>query len=153
MNEAFKIKRLGQEDAATFQQLIHFFINVFEMEKQPVTAAAYLVQLLKTPSFFVYVITNGSEIVAGLTAYELSSYYNEGAEIYIYDIAVKSGFQRKGLGKQLITTLQEHCIKNNVQLIFVEAHADDENAVEFYHSIGGKAEQVVHFNYYIDIPK
>jgi len=79
MNEAFKIKRLGQEDIASFQELIHFFRTLFEMEKQPVPATAYLLQLLKTPSFFVYVITNGSEIVAGLTAYELPSYYNEGA--------------------------------------------------------------------------
>ena len=149
MDETFKIKRLGQEDIATFRELIYFFREVFEMEKQPAHSASHLMQVLQNPSFFAYAITSGNEIAGGLSAYELPSYYNEGAEIYIYDIAVKPSFQRKGLGKQLIATLKEHCSKNNLQVIFVEAHAEDEHAIEFYHSTGGIGENVVHFNYYI----
>ena len=37
--------------------------------------------------------------------------------------------------------------KNGINEFFVLAHEEDEHAVEFYHSTGGKSEKVVNFLY------
>ena len=147
MNAASHIKRLGKQDVHLFQQLIHIFGEVFEMQEFP--GASYLSKLLENPDFFAYVIITDSEIAGGLTAYKMASYYTEGAEIYIYDIAVSPLFQRQGLGKELLFSFKEYCRLNNIQVMFVEANIEDEHAVEFYHATGGNAESVVHFNYYL----
>jgi aminoglycoside 3-N-acetyltransferase I len=144
------VKRLEKKDLIFFQKLIALFREVFEM-KQPIhVEGSYLTQLLENPDFIVYAIFFKNEIVGGLTAYELSSYYAESAEVFIYDIAIKPAFQRKGLGRQLLLSLKEYCAQKNIKIMFVEANEEDEHAVDFYHSTGGKAEKVIHFNYYLD---
>ena len=150
MNTVFNTKRLGNQDVPLFQKLIHLFGEVFEMEDLLMPSASYLLKLLEKPDFFAYVILAGNEIAGGLTAYQLTTYYNEGAEIYIYDIAIKPAFQRQGLGRQLLASLKEYCKHNSIRVMFVEAAAADEHAVEFYHATGGNAENVIHFNYYLD---
>ena len=149
MNVAKHTKRLGKEDVQLFQQLIRLFGEVFEIQELTIPEEPYLLKLLENPDFFAYVTIADNEISGGLTAYKMASYYNEGAEIYIYDMAVKPSFQRQGLGKQLILSLKEYCIHNNIQVMFVEANIEDEHAVEFYHATGGNAESVIHFNYYL----
>jgi aminoglycoside 3-N-acetyltransferase I len=147
MNEAFQIKRLRQEDVQIFYKLIGLFQEIFETGKQLKAEESYLTRLLENPGFIVYVAALENEIVGGLTAYELPMYNSMDSELFIYDIAIKPGFQRKGLGKQLLSSLKKHCEQNNIRLMFVEAHEEDEHAVAFYHSAGGHAEKVIQFNY------
>jgi len=147
MNQSFQVKRLQKEDVPIFRQLILLFNEVFETNKDVIPRESYLLDLLNKPSFHAYVILIENEVVGGLTAYELINSSFEGIEMFIYDIAIKPAFQRKGLGKQLIASLKEYCRENNIGTIFVEAHESDKHAIDFYHSTGGKAEKVVHFNY------
>jgi aminoglycoside 3-N-acetyltransferase I len=147
MNEPFQIKRLGPQDAQIFHTLIRFFQEVFETETLLKVEEPYLTRLLENPGFVVYVVIFGNEIVGGLTAYELPMYYSEDSELFIYDIAIKPEFQRKGLGRQLLSSLKKHCVQNAIKVMFVEAHEEDKHAVDFYHSTGGHAEKVIHFNY------
>ncbi|MGN6533497.1 MAG: GNAT family N-acetyltransferase [Ginsengibacter sp.] len=147
MNEEFKIKQLGKQDAANFYKLIRLFQDVFETKTEIKVGEIYLKKLLARPDFIVFAIFSEKEIVGGLTAYELRSYFFEGSEIYIYDIAIKREFQRKGLGKKLILSLKKYCQQNSVKVMFVEAHEADEHAVNFYHSTGAESEKVIHFNY------
>jgi aminoglycoside 3-N-acetyltransferase I len=147
MNEAFQIKRLGQQDVQILHNLISLFHEVFETEPQPVVNELYLTGLLQKTDFVVHVVFSENEIVGGLTAYELPMYYSMESELFIYDIAIKPGFQRKGLGKQLLSSIKKHCEQNGIKLMFVEAHEEDEHAVDFYHATGGHAEKVIHFNY------
>jgi aminoglycoside 3-N-acetyltransferase I len=150
MNEEFQIKLLGKKDVLLFQKLIRLFQEVFGMEKLIEVEESYLIRLLEKPDFIAYGVIFGNEIVGGLTAYELTTYYSEDSEIFIYDIAVKPEFQRKGLGKQLLSSLKKYCKQNGISVLFVEVHEEDEHAVNFYHSTHGKAERVIHFNYYLD---
>ena len=74
-------------------------------------------------------------------------YYSENSEIFIYDLAVKPEYQRMGVGKSLIHKLKEYCVENGIVEFFVLAHEEDEHAIEFYRSTGGKREDVVNFLY------
>ena len=88
-----------------------------------------------------------NEIAGGLTAYELPMYYSNHSEILLYDLAVKAEYQRMGFGKRLIHALKEYCIRNGINEFFVLAHEEDEHALEFYRSTGGKSEKVINFIY------
>jgi aminoglycoside 3-N-acetyltransferase I len=147
MEKPFQIQRLREEDAILFRQLIAVFQEVFEMKNTATPNDVYLLKLLADPAFYAYIIKIENEIVGGLTAYELANYYSESSEMFIYDMAVKTAFQHKGLGKQLIQSLKEYCLSNNIGTMFVAAQEADQHAIEFYHSTGGTAEKVIHFNY------
>jgi len=107
----------------------------------------HLKELLEKPGFIALVITFENKIAGGLTAYELPMYYCARKEIYIYDVAIDPAFQRMGLGKQILGWLKEYCVANNIHEFFVQAHVEDKHAINFYHSAGGRAERVIHFNF------
>lgn len=145
--EEYKVMHLQDGNIVTFRKLIDLFAEVFE---EPVKAAPgdyYLARLLGNKDFVAIVAMDGDRVVGGLTAYVMHLYNGEYAEAYIYDIAVKNECQRKGIGKMLIDALAEYCRENKIELMFVEAHEEDQHAVAFYHKAGGKAEKVVHFNF------
>lgn len=142
----FHIKHLAPGDALLLQQLTLLFANVFETGT-PASSITYLQNLLERPGFVVYVTLCDGEVVAGLTAYELPMYSAGVSEMFIYDIAVLPAYQRKGLGKMLLSALKDHCRQRGIKEMFVPAHETDTHALDFYRSAGGVGERVVHFNF------
>ncbi len=146
-SQNIEIKQLTKHDLTDFQQLIVLFMEVFEHEANTIPGAPYLRRLLEREDFIALVVKVDDNVVGGLTAYELRKYYSEISEIFIYDIAVQPELQRMGLGKQLLSALKDYCDTAKINEIFVAADQDDQQAVDFYHTTGGKAEKVLHFNY------
>jgi aminoglycoside 3-N-acetyltransferase I len=107
----------------------------------------YLAGLLARPGFLVFVARTAEAVIGGLTAYTLPSYYVESSEVYVYDLAVTTGFQRKGAGRKLMEALADYCRTHRIREFFVQADAPDEHALKFYSALGGIPEQVVHYNY------
>ena len=142
----FEIKQLTKEDLSTFNSLIDLLNMVFE-EEAKIRSEAHLLRLLGRDDFIAIVAVSENEVLGGLTAYELSMVYSDYSEIFLYDMAVKSEYQRMGIGKGLIQGLKEYCIKNGIKEFFVLAHEEDKHAIEFYRSTGGKSEKVVNFLY------
>jgi len=100
---------------------------------------------LSSENFIVLAAFAENEVVGGLTAYELPMYYSDSSEIFLYDLAIKPEYQRRGIGKGLMQRLTAHCIQQGIKEFFVMAHAEDEHAIEFYHATGGESENVVNF--------
>jgi aminoglycoside 3-N-acetyltransferase I len=145
--KTFAIKHLSKEDLSTFNRLITLFNLVFEEMEPAIATEASLLKLLNNNNFIVLAAMSGHEVVGGLTAYVLPMYYSDHSEVFLYDLAVNSQYQRMGIGKTLIHGLKEYCIKNGIKEFFVLAHEEDEHAVEFYRSTGGKSEKVINFLY------
>jgi len=143
------IKRLEENEGMIFKDLIHLFIDVFEERNKEIPKDRYLDKLLKNPLFIVFVAVLENKVIGGLTAYELVKYFKEETEIFIYDMAISKNYQRSGVGKQLIEALKNHCREQGIKEFFVEAHMEDEHAVAFYQSTGGKLESVAHFHYFL----
>lgn len=141
------LKRLTKKDTASFRQMVVLFRDVFEMKSTAKLSDTYIKKLLAKPEFIALAAFDGAKIVGALTAYEMPQYYGEYAEVYIYDMAVHTKYQRKGIGKKLIAHLKQYCKAQGIKTMFVEAHADDKHAVKFYLSTRGKAERVMHFNF------
>jgi aminoglycoside 3-N-acetyltransferase I len=145
--EKLEVRKFTQIDLSAFHSLIHLFNTVFEEDESAISNQKNLLKLLSDESFIAIAAFYEDELVGGLTAYELTMYYSENSEVFVYDLAVKPEHQRKGIGKRLIHHLKEYCIKNGINEFFVLAHAEDEHAAEFYRSTGGKSEEVVNFIY------
>ncbi|TGL65290.1 GNAT family N-acetyltransferase [Leptospira jelokensis] len=142
-----EIKKLSSADLSQFIELIGVFEDVFEMKPFPLPNRKYLQSLLDRDDFFVFVSILDGKVVAGLTAYLLRQYYSERPLVYIYDLAVKTHLQRKGIGKSLIASINRYCKEKGIEEVFVQADLADDYALDFYRSTGGRAEDVVHFYY------
>ena len=142
-----EIKKISINDSEEFIELIRLFEVVFEMETFEIPDKKYLVDLLAKDEFIVLIACSEKEVVGGLTAYTIHQYYSTLPLVYIYDLAVKTNFQRQGIGKKLIAGITSYCREKGVQEVFVQADAPDLHAIEFYHSTGATAEDVIHFYY------
>ena len=142
-----EIKKLGNYDLNYFKDLIRVFEDVFEMKKFIMPDDDYLQQLLENGSFLVFVALSEGKVVGGLTAYILQQYYSVRPLVYIYDLAVKTNYQRQGIGSLLIAGITNYCRETGMEEVFVQADEEDGYALEFYHSTGATAEKVVHFYY------
>ena len=107
----------------------------------------HLLKLLLFKNFIVFVAAEKKVIVGGLTAYILPSYYSKTSEVYIYDLAIKKNFQRKGIGKKLLQSLKAYCCQNDYKILFVQADEADAHALKFYQSTGGLPQKVIQFSY------
>jgi aminoglycoside 3-N-acetyltransferase I len=141
------VKQLSGEDLLQFRLLIQVFEEVFEMKDHQMPDDTYLLQLLKNEGFLVLVALDRDIVVGGLTAHSLPSYYIPSSEMYLYDLAVKTTFQRKGIGTRLLQALNDHCREKGYHELFVQADEADKHAIEFYRSTRGVPEKVVHFSY------
>ncbi|MCW7461230.1 GNAT family N-acetyltransferase [Leptospira limi] len=142
-----KIKKLSSNELDEFVALIRVFEEVFEMKQFQMPNESYLQSLLSRDDFFVFVTLLDGKVIAGLTAYLLRQYYSERPLVYIFDLAVQSKWQRNGIGKSLIKKINEHCKKEGMEEVFVQADLADEYALDFYRSTGGLPEEVIHFTY------
>ena len=94
---SIEIKKLGKQDIDKFIELIRVFEDVFEMKNFKMPDKNYLQQLLEKNSFFVFVALSDDKVIAGLTSYTLQQYYSTSPLVYLYDLAVKTEFQRQGI--------------------------------------------------------
>jgi aminoglycoside 3-N-acetyltransferase I len=146
-----EIKKLNGQNIDEFVDLIRVFEDVFEMENFSIPNKEHLKNVLTKPGFIVFVATIESQIVGGLTAYTLEQYYSEKPLAYIYDLAVKTKYQRQGIGKKLISEMIKYCRERGFEEVFVQADKVDDYAIDFYRSTPITAEeQVVHFYYSLD---
>lgn len=140
-------KKLEVGDLNRLTELVKVYEKVFEMKDFALPDAAYLQSLLEKESVIFYAAIFGGKVGGGLTAHVLPSTYFPSSEVYIYDLAVETEFQRKGIGRELINSLKNYCAGLRLKEIFVQADLEDEYALDFYRATGGVAESVVHFSY------
>ena len=149
-NMDIQIEKLGRNDINKFTELIMVFEDVFEMKNFKMPEKNYLQQVLRKDDFFVFVALLNNVVVGGLTAYIMHQYYAESPLVYVYDLAVKTEFQRQGIGKKLMESNNRYCKEIGVEAVMIQADEADDYAVKFYHSTGATAERVIHFEYIIN---
>jgi aminoglycoside 3-N-acetyltransferase I len=144
-----QFQKLAKEELDKFIQLIVVFEDVFEMKDFKMPASEHLKELLQRDDFFVFVALNEKhEVVGGLTAYVLPQYYSVKTLAYIFDLAVKTDFQRRGIGKGLIDAINVYCKDAGMDEVFVQADKADGYALDFYRSTNPtREESVIHFSY------
>lgn len=144
--QSIEIRKIGAREVAWFESLLNLFNIAFE-EERSLGSTAHLSKILSDDRFIALAAFSGDRVIGGLTAHELPLYFEEGSEILIYDMAVAPRHQRTGVGKRLIQGLKDHCRRAGINEFFVLAHEEDEHALNFYRSTGGRGEKVMNFVY------
>lgn len=142
-----EIIRLGFSDSDKFSELVDVYEEVFEMENFKKPPVNYLEKLLAYESVLIFAATDKDKVIGGLTAYVLPSPYFQSAEVYVYDLAVKTEYQRRGIGTKLMQAIKDYCGNLGMKEVFLQADYIDQHAVDFYTKIGGVREDVIHFSF------
>lgn len=58
------------------------------------------------------------------------------SESYVLNLGVDPAYQRKGLGKALLSFLVERSRKEGCSVMHLDVRADNEEAIRFYKSLG-----------------
>jgi aminoglycoside 3-N-acetyltransferase I len=142
-----EILKLPIEGLADFYELVRLFQKVFEWDSA-LPHESYLSGLLSKPDFLVFIVKNDSRVIGGLTVYVLHAYQFDKPMAFIYDLAIHPDFQRRGLGKKLLLYACQYCKEAGFSELFVEAEAEDMEAVQFYRSIPVNTERpALQFNF------
>jgi len=149
MNMEIRYKKLSNYDLDQLMALKKLFEQIFTGKDASIPDPVHLQQLLYNKSIIFYVALSGQEVIGGLTTYILPSIYSVTPEAYIYDLAVRRQYQRKGIGRKLLNSLKEYCLTLGIKDLFVQANSEDQPAIGFYKAMGGIAASVVQFSYKI----
>jgi|SRR5690554_2689919 len=143
-----EIQVLSPHALKELDELISIFETVFEMRNFKRPKKEHWQRLLQKDNFFAVVAKADHQIVGGLTVYILDQYYSEKPLAYIYDLAVLTAYQRKGIGRKLIGHTNQYCRQQGFEEAFVQADKIDDYAIDFYRTtLPTREEQVVHFSY------
>ena len=146
MSTRFHTQRLTRGDEALARQLFVLMAEVFDETAQPL-GDAYLASLLARSGFWAFAAIADNELIGGLTAHTLPMTRAECNEVFIYDIAVREDYQRRGVGRQLVEVLRESAREQDIMDVFVAADNEDTHALDFYRAMGGTAAPVTFFSF------
>ena len=140
-------KRLGPGDDALAAKLFTLMTEVFDEQAPAPLSKAYLGRLLGREDFWVIAAFMDEELVAGITAHVLPMTRSETSELFIYDLAVKAAYQRRGIGRELIHALRAGGAAAGIGDVFVPADDEDRHALDFYRAVGGAPAPVTIFTF------
>lgn len=146
-----EIRKLNKDDIQIFSELIKLFGDIFQMKELTIPDHKYLANLLNSNSFLTFTAIINNKVIGGLTAYILSQYYFNKSIVYIYDFAIAEQYQRKGIGRKLMSEVKKYCQENDHIELFVQADKSDEHAIKFYRSTIPTSElDALQFNYIVN---
>ena len=133
--------------APRMQAANQLFAEVFgdEAYQGSVPSEDHLAKLLTDEKFIALEARSDGALVGALAGYELVKFEAERSEIYIYDLAVRQQFRRRGVATALIEALKPIAREKRAWVIFVQADPPDAPAVALYDKLG-KREEVFHFD-------
>ncbi len=146
--DTVEVRVLNAEDVALARAMLKLFGREFDDEptysqKQP--EDRYLHTLLGSDTFVALVAQAGDRVVGGLAGYVLPKFEQARSEFYIYDLAVDSGYRRRGVATAMIERLKRLASTRGICVIFVQADHGDDPAIALYTKLGIR-EDVLHFD-------
>ncbi len=147
-----KIRRLRHGDEALARAMFSTMAEVFgEDSESPKSNGplddAYVRGLLGRGEFWALVALDEDVVVGGITAHALPMTRSQDTELFIYDLAVRTDRQRRGIGRRLVTELLDQARAEGIGITFVPADNEDTHALEFYRSVGGEESPVTFFTF------
>jgi len=145
------IAALDTNEVDAFRELLALFAEVFaededEAGETPIPERDYLAKVLADPDFAVVVArAEAGAVIGGLTLRFWHSYKEPGEECYLYDLAVHHKHRRQKIAARLLEDAIALAKARGAIAMWVQAEADDEDAVGFYRSLKQSELDVNHF--------
>ncbi len=140
------IRRLGLDDEATLTLLAREDA-AFDLEGRggsieplpPEAARAHLAN----PAVLHWVAESQGVVLGFLFCQHLSLRSGSGSEVLLYEIGVRNGARRQGVGRALLEALYSWMAEHEVEEVWVGA--DNPGAIEFYRACGFDSDETSRF--------
>jgi aminoglycoside 3-N-acetyltransferase I len=144
---SIETERVAPGDVGTMHAANRLLNEVFadEAYQGPGPGDDHLRRLLADEKFIALIARIDGEMVGALAGYELVKFEAERSEIYVYDLAVREAYRRRGVATALIEALKPIAREKGAWVIFVQADPPDAPAVALYDKLGVR-EEVYHFD-------
>ena len=139
--------RLTLDDLELARRAFAMMGDVFGEVDREALSDGYLGEILARGDLWALAAVHDGEPVGALTAHLLPMTRAETAELFIYDLAVRPDWQRRGVGRALVQHLIAAAEPATVSSIFVPADQDDTDALAFYRALGGQGDAVTIFTF------
>lgn len=141
------VARIGARNVDGMRAANRLFHEVFgdEAYQGPGPTEGHLRKLLADEKFIALTAHVDEELAGALAGYELVKFEADRSEIYIYDLAVREEFRRRGVATALIEALKPIARERGAWVIYVQADPPDAPAVALYDKLGTR-EEVYHFD-------
>lgn len=110
----------------------------------------YFEEILTSDCKHCYVYQDKEKIIGAILIkeYETDDYVTlKKRKIYeVYDIVVDKNFRKKGIGRKLFEHITDLALQNGISSIIIEVFTFNDEAIQFYQSIGMTARKVVYEN-------
>jgi ribosomal protein S18 acetylase RimI-like enzyme len=127
-----EIRRLRSGDGEIVERLA---------TREPQTA------LLEDPHAIFLVAFDDGELLGFVLAYELLRRHGDEVMLCIYEVEVEAGSRRQGVATRLLLELERIARDRGIAEAFVLTDADNAAAMCLYESVGGKAQDVVEWDF------
>lgn len=131
------IRRLGPGDEAMLEILAKedadFDLDGRGVPLRPPDPAATR-DYLSNPAVLLWVAMEGERVIGFLYCLVVPLRSGAGRELLLYEIGVRSAWRRRGVGRALLTRMEDWMRENGVGEVWV--CADNQVAVEFYRGCG-----------------
>jgi aminoglycoside 3-N-acetyltransferase I len=138
------VRRLDPRDVAIAKRLFRLMADVFaeEAEERPDVEVE---ALLSDPRFWAVAAMVDDDVIGGATAHTIPMTHKAAAALFVYDIAVCAGQQRRGVGRELMGMLRAEAAQHGIDDVFVLADNADVHALAFYRALGAAPSAVTMF--------
>lgn len=137
-------RRLATGDRELARTLFTTMSDVFGEEHDELTDS-YINGLLGDRKFWAIAALSGGRVVGGITAHVLPLTSKATSEMFVYDIAVRADFRRRGIGRRLVRELIDGAAKDGIKCVCIPAESGDVPALDFYRALGGEELAVAYF--------
>lgn len=141
------VVRLHTADLALARDTFAVMGEVFAEDQWTPLSDDYLLDLLEQGQVWAYAAVLDGRSIGGLTAHALPMTRAEARELLIYDLAVQTDQQRRGIGSALVKHLLADAASAGISEVWVPADNDDTHALDFYRRTGGTSQAVTIFTY------
>ncbi|MGI9149337.1 MAG: GNAT family N-acetyltransferase [Chloroflexota bacterium] len=133
------IRRLGTDDLA----LVFAAQHLFDGPAHETVARRFL----ESKDHHLLLAMDGERPVGFVSGVEVT-HPDKGTEMFLYELAVEEPFQRRGIGRRLVTALADLAISRGCYGMWVGVDSDNEAALATYRSAGAEEPvSVVLFNW------
>lgn len=135
---ALKIRPIKETD---YEELISMFKEFAAFQKMPDKMINSVEKMTAESNYLTgFVVENDSGELIGYATYFYAYYTWIGKSLYMDDLYVKPEYRRKGLGQKLIESVINKAKTDNCKKVRWQVSDWNQNAIDFYKSIGAKVD-------------
>jgi aminoglycoside 3-N-acetyltransferase I len=145
METAVQVRRLEAGDGPVAKRLFAAMALAFGEQAEEL-GDGHVDALLADRRFWALAAFVGDEVVGGVTAHAIPMTLKPTSALFVYDVAVREDYRRRGAARKLISALETEAARLAIDEIFVLADDEDAHALAFYRALGGAPSAVTMFD-------